>query len=200
MSPTLGHQLCDPPHEPHTSLSSIDQETHRGRGRILRWVPLCIYIFISCGACACAHASALVLKDSGPHLALIHTVGPVITLANKSSSLTTLSRKQMHCDQSEWRRPQLRVWTYLASVSKELQPFKPLLHTLQQSTMGLDWIQSIWSHVVHIVWTRPVRDTMKWASLNDKKMTMEEATEITLIHLIRAWKSISRGESEEGRD
>lgn len=41
---------------------------------------------------------------------------------------------------------------------------------------------------------------MKWASLNDTKMTMEEATEITLIHLIRAWKSISRGESEEDQD
>lgn len=51
---------------------------------------------------------------------------------NKSSFLTTLSVsapfKQMHCDQSEQHRPQLRVWTYLASVSKELQPFKSLLH------------------------------------------------------------------------
>ncbi len=90
MSPTLGHQLGDPPPEPHTSLSSIDQEKHRGRGRILRWAPLWVYSFISSRACACAHASALVLKDLGPRLALIHTVGPVITLANKSSSLTTL--------------------------------------------------------------------------------------------------------------
>ncbi len=145
MSPTLGHQLGDPPPEPHTSLSSIDQEKHRGRGRILRWAPLWVYSFISSSACACAHASALVLKDLGPRLALIHTVGPVITLANKSSSLTTLSHKQMHCDQSEWCRPLLRVWTYLASVSKELQPFKPLLHTLWVTStkhhgIGLDTV------------------------------------------------------------
>lgn len=81
MSSTLWQQLGDPPPEPHTSLSSIDQEMHRGRGWILRWAALCFYGFISCGACACAHASALVLKDLGSRLALIHKVGPVIMLA-----------------------------------------------------------------------------------------------------------------------
>lgn len=117
------------------------------------------------GVCLCTCFSARAERLGVPSCSYSHGWARHHACAdpNKSSSLTTLSVsapfKQMHCDQSEQRRPQLRVWTYLAAAIQVT-----FTHTLDHFNKApWDWIWYSQYGAMLYTWFEPGLSGIQWS-------------------------------------